>query len=247
MMNADTMYLLGEIVAKVLMVIVLFGLAFLGWRVFKVWWQSRQAKLSAELAEPEAGAITENMQNLSKILADVERDGSKASLLLLDAQTYTQNLVDLIAAIALKAEAMAQEADILQDALASITSQDPLQIAQAAGRVGDQHIRTLMLTKVKDLAYWQDTSMLIATQVGTLTQWQQGYRRFASNLLSEVSKAKSQLAAQTAALELVGTSRPLLQAQANLGEAQHYLQLQRNPGLHEAAKQLPAINAGLLR
>ena len=104
-----------------------------------------------------------------------------------------------------------------------------------------------MLTKVRDTGYWQDTSMLIATQIGTLTQWQQGYRRFASNLLSEVSKAKSQLSAQTAALELVGTSRPLLQAQANLGEAQAYLQLQRQPGLHEAAKQLPAINAGLLR
>jgi hypothetical protein len=165
----------------------------------------------------------------------------------LDAQTYTQNLVDLIQAIAMKAEAMQQEADILQTALESISTQEPLKIAQAAGEVKDQHIRTLMLTKVRDAGYWQDTSILIATQVGTLTQWQQGYRTFASNLLSEVSKAKAQLSAQTAALELVGTSRPLLQAQANLGEAQHYLQLQRNPGLHEAAKQLPAINAGLLR
>lgn len=244
-MNAETLDTLGQLVAITATSIAVLFLGYVGLRLFLKWSQSRHSEI-ADLEEPEASAISENMQNLSRVLADAETDSSKASLLLLDAQTYTQNLVELIQAIALKAESMQAEAETLQLALESITSQDPLQIARAAGTVKDQHIRTLMLTKVKDLAYWQDTSMLIATQVGTLTQWQQGYRTFVSNLLSEVSKAKAQLSAQTAILELMGTSRPLLQTQANLSEAQHYLQVERQPGLHEAARQLPAINAGLL-
>lgn len=246
-MNAETLNALGELVAIAAAVIVVLGLSYVGVKVFLKWWQSRQAGPAADLEEPEATAISQNMQQLSKVLAQVETDSSKASLLILDAENYTQNLVTLVAGIALKAEAMQAEAETLQSALNSITTQDPLKIAQAAGEVKDQHIRTLMLTKVRDSSYWQDTSMLIAAQIGTLTQWQQGYRQFASNLLSEVSKAKAQLASQTATLELVGTGRPLLQAQANLTEAQHYLQLQRQPGLHEAARGLPALNVGLLK
>ena len=222
--------------------IVLAGLFILGWKLFKLF----KAKNEAEQAEPEQALSLRAVRNLGRILDEAEKDSSKAGVLLLDAATYTQNLVNLIQGIALKSEAMATEAQVLNDALAAITSRDILRIAQAAGMVKDEHIRTLMLGKVRNEEYWQDTSLLIAAQVGTLTQWERGYRQFASNLLSEVSKAKAQTAALSAALELTGASRPLLQVQSGLTEAGAYLQLERRPGLHKAAKELPAINAGLM-
>lgn len=209
--------------------------------------------LRALLAEPpqspidEAPEITGTVKNLAQLLADVERDTSKASLLLLDAQTYAGHLVNLVQAITLKAEGMAVEAEQLEAALAAITSGDPLEIARAAGGVGDAHIRALMLCRAKNSDYWQDTAILISTQRGTLQQWTKGYRVFASNLMGEIAKAKAQLAAAAAALELVGASRPLLQVQDSLEQAAGLLQVQRKPGLREAARQLPPINAGLLK
>jgi len=232
-------------IVAILLVVSLVIVAIKALKFLKQFLSREQA--SEEIQDQEASVITETMRNLSQTLATIESDGSKASLLLLDAQTYTQSLVELIQAIALKAQDMAEEAEQLQEALEAIASGDPLQIAQAAGQVEDAQIRTLMLSKVRAEDFWQDTAMLISSQLGTLLQWEKGYRKFASNLLAEVSKAKAQLAASSAALELVGTSRPLLQAQTNLNEAQTYLQIQRQPGLYEAAQALPAINAGLLK
>lgn len=222
--------------------IVLAGLFILGWKLFKFF----KAKDEPEQPEPEQELSLRAIRNLGRILDEAEKDSSKAGTLLNDAQTYTQTLVNLIQGIALKSEAMATEAQVLNDALAAITSRDILKIAQAAGMVRDEHIRTLMLGKVRNEEYWQDTALLIAAQVGTLTQWERGYRVFTSNLLSEVSKAKAQTVALSAALELTGASRPLLQIQSGLTEAGSYLQLERRPGLHKAAKELPAINAGLI-
>lgn len=228
-------------------VIVLIALAGLGWAALKLW-KVNQAKEKAinEPVDPQQGAIVQTMNSLAKILEEAEKDSNKASLLLLDAQVHTRNLVSLIQGIALKSEAMAQEIADLNAALAAIASHDILQIAQAAGLVKDSDIRSLMLCKIRNEGYWQDTALLIGAQVGTLTQWERGYRTFTSNLLSEVSQAKAQLAGLDAALELTSASRPLLQVQAGLNEAGNYLQLERRPGLYRATKELPAVNAGLM-
>lgn len=223
-----------------LAIVILVGLGWLAWRLY-------QAKLKPQIEEEleQQEAITA-MDNLAGVLAQAEQDSNKAGLLLVDANTYAQSLVNLVQGIALKAEAMQEETDVLNKALEAIASQDPLKIAQAGGQIKDEHIRTLMFCKVRNAGYWQDTAILIGAQMGTLQQWERGYRTFASNLLSEVGKAKSQLASLTAALELTGTSRPLLQIQASLNDATGYLQLERRPGLYQAAKELPTINAGLL-
>lgn len=241
-MNAETMTTLTDLAYYAIVggitLTILAGLFWLGLKLFK--------KTQNAAEQPETLPITKTMGSLSKVLAEAEKDSNKAGVLLFDAQTYTQTLVNLIQGIALKAEVMAEESEVLNSALSAIASRDILQIAQAAGQVKDEHIRTLMICKIRNEAYWQDTAILISTQVGTLNQWEKGYRTFASNLLSEVSKAKAQAAALTAALELTGTSRPLLQIQTGLNEATSYLQLSRRPGLQQAAKELPAINAGLM-
>jgi len=135
----------------------------------------------------------------------------------------------------------------LNQALEALAAGDPLKIAMAAGAVKDNHIRTLLISEVKHADYWHSVTRLIAVQLGTLQQWEQGYRRFAANLLTEVSQAKSRLAALQASNELIGASRPLLQIQTNLNQAGQHLQLERTPGLIQIGQTLPSVKAGLLR
>lgn len=243
----DNLTKIDQVIALLAGGLFLAVLAFVGWKLYQIRRRIRHAeRKEAEQDPPEAEPIIQNLRLLRRTLARAEDDERAAGIHLTDAKTYTQNLVNLIQAIVLKAESMAQEVESLQAALEAIAGGDPLEIARAAGNVEDTHIRTLMLCNVRDAGYWQDTARVIAAHVGTLSQWQRGYRAFSSNLLAEVSKAKSQLTAQAAALELTGTAGPLLQAQANLAQAQRYLQLETKPGLYEAAKTLPAVNAGLL-
>jgi hypothetical protein len=236
--------LLGDVafygITALVALLIFAGLFLLAWRIYRMF------SKKAEGGEEETAAINQTVHKLSEMLAEVEKDSNRAGVLLSDAENYTMQLVKLVQGIALKAERMVGEIETLNFALTAIAGRDPLRIAEAAGRVRDEHIRTLMLCKVRNDEYWQDTAMLISAQVGTLAQWERGYRTFASNLLADVSQAKARAAALTAALELTGASRPLLQIEAWLGQAAGLLQLEGRPGLRQAAKELPSVNAGLL-
>lgn len=230
-------------------VVLAWGLWSVGARL----WRLGAALLASEmvgLEEPEpeeAPEVYQSAAELTRTLADLEQDSGQASLLILDARTHAGNLAAMIRGIALKAEQMRLEAEKLQAALEAIQSADPLAIARAAGEVPDAHVRELMLVNVRTGSYWNGVARLVATQLGTLSQWAGGYDRFAENLLGEVSTAKARLAALSASLELTGAARPLVEVRASLDEAQGYLQLERRPGLHKMARELPAINAGLLK
>lgn len=220
------------------------------WSVGARLWRWAAGLLATEMLgeEPEeAEQVYETATELSRTLASLEQDSSQASLLIVDAKMRAGNLAAMIRAIALKADQMRLEAEKLQAALAAIEAGDPLGIARAAGEIPDAHIRDLMLVNVRTGSYWQGVARLVATQLGTLGQWAGGYDRFAENLLGEVSTAKARLAALSASLELTGAARPLVEVRASLDEAQGYLQLERRPGLHKMARELPAINAGLLK
>ncbi len=197
--------------------------------------------------EPDMQQIEQTVGGLARVLADVERDSSKASILLCDAEQYTVTLVALIKTIVLKVQTMRAEVCQLRGASDAIASGDPMQIAQAAGNVKDRHIQSLMLCNVPAVdGYWVDVTRLASAQLGTLEQWSDSYDHFASNLLAEVSMQKAKLTALTASLELIGAARPLLQIEANLNEAQTYLQPQRRPELAQSLKSLPSANIGLL-
>lgn len=196
----------------------------------------------------EMQQIEQTVGGLARILADVEQDSSKASTLLCDAEKYTETLVALIKAIVLKAQTMRAEVFQLQAASEAIASGDLMQIAQAAGNVKDSHIRSLMLCNMPaGGGYWIDLTRMVSAQLGTLEQWSANYDTFASHLVNEVAAQKTRLTALSASLELAGTARPLLGIQANLDEAQYYLQPQRRPELAQSLKSLPPVNSGLLQ
>ena len=141
-----------------LVVLVLAGLWSLGVKLLAVLgpfmvglFQTRKVEVNLAPPAPEAPEIKQSLLGLAQTMDDLERGGSKASLLLADVVQYTATLVQLITGITLKAEAMREEARGLQTALEAITSQDPLQIAKAAGLVKDAHIRDLLLCRCRRL------------------------------------------------------------------------------------------------
>jgi hypothetical protein len=192
----------------------------------------------------EGPEIAQAIGNLAEILDQIEADSRQARTLLVDAATYTGMLVDLVQAIAGRAEEMMAEIDQLNQALAAIKTGDGVQIATAAGEISDAHIRSLMTTEIKHADYWDSVARLIGSQLGTLRQWERGYRRFAGSLLVEVSKAKGRLASLEASNDLVGTSRPLMQIQANLNQAGHHLQLEQTP-VRQIAQLAPVAGRNL--
>lgn len=244
--SAETVFQVAAVVAFTMLALLLAGWL---WRHAKRGWAAltHVAKAKTEPAIAESEPIRTSVRQISALLDEMEKDTSQAEKMLLDAQQYTATLVKLVRGIATKAEAMQADIDQLNAALEAIESQQPLSIARAAGQVRDEHLRDLLLANLTDAGYWQDVGRTVAAQVGTLSLWQRSYRQFVTNLLTEVSQVKTRLAASTAALELTAAGRPLLQVQAHLDESQTLLQIQRRPALARHARNLPAINAGLLR
>lgn len=199
-----------------------------------------------EIEDETAPRITAAVKNLDRVLADIERDTSRATVRIADANAYTETLVQLVKGIALKGEAMRQESMAIGNALEAIESGNPVGIAKAAGGLSDQHLRNLMLCDVWTESYWAGVSRTLAAQQGTLVKWAASYDKFVGNLLTDLSSAKAMAAQLTASKELAIVARPMLQIQAGLAEAQHVLSLQRRVTVGEAVGQLPTVNSGLL-
>lgn len=189
-------------------------------------------------APVESKAIVESVRNMATVLARVEQDRNAATLLMGEAQTQSTMLVSLIKAIARKADDYDRQIETLSNAMTAITGGNPLDVAQAAGKVSDAHIQSLMLTDVHDSDYWLNVNRVIAAQSGSLQRWSAGYRRFAARLLLDFGRLKAQLTTLEAAGDLVDVARPLVTVQTNLNAAGNYLQLKNRPGL-EAAEVLP--------
>jgi len=236
---------IGKGVAWLMALVLVWRLAVKAWRWIApaVDGEEAQPESAAQpQSEPaEAGEIATSLQALTTTLAQVEQDKNAATLLMTDARTQSTLLVAMIKAIAQKAEAYERQGEELDEAMAAIADGDPVKVAQAAGRVSDQHIRELMLCDVKDPGYWQNVARTIAAECGTLQQWAEGYKRFSGRLLLDFSRAKAQLTALNAASDLVDVARPLATINRNVDAASKHLQLNGRPGL-AAAGELPAFN-----
>lgn len=183
----------------------------------------------------EAAGMT---KDLAKTVLALERYGSKSYNLIQDAQLQTVALVDLVKMLSAKSAEMQQSAESFREALEAIAGNDRLQMAHAAGKVRDQHIRDLMLQPETeaDYSYWQNVSRLIATQLGNAERWQDEYAKLSGSLMSEVTTIKTRLTAVAAHVEMAQAARPLLQAQTNLDTAARYLRI--SVGERSSAKQL---------
>lgn len=166
-------------------------------------------------------------KDLAKTVLAMERYGNKSGDLIKDAQLQAVALVDLVKALSAKSAEMRQNAESFREALEAIVGNDYLQMAHAAGKVRDQHIRDLMLQPEgeADHTYWQNVSRLIATQLGNAERWQDEYAKLSGDLMGEVTAIKTRLIAVAAHVEVAQAARPLLQAQINLDTAARHLRI----------------------
>lgn len=183
--------------------------------------ESRVETGAVEQAD-EARSLT---KNLALTVANLERYGNKSSELVQGAQLQTVALVELIKTLSRNSYEMAEAAKSFNFALDALSANNPAEIARAAGKVKDEHIRTLMLQPYNQTGemYWQNISRLVAAQLGTAERWQAEYSQLASGLIAEVSVIKTRLIAVTAQIEAAKVARPLLQARVNLDETTRYL------------------------
>ena len=193
----------------------------------------------------KAVQIPRTLQGLGHILAAIEKDSSQAAKLVQDAEEYTAVLVDLIKAIVHKAEGMELEREHLTTASAAIRNRDEMEIAQAAGLIRDNHVREMMLAEINMAnGYWVSVMKVIATQLGTLKQWEEAYNTYAAQLLTEVSSQKTRLAVLRASIELLETAPAILLIERGLDDAQQLLQLRDSPEAARSVKYIPALSAG---
>lgn len=232
---------IGKYGVMLIVAVLAWTLGVKAWRWIAPAVETGKTEGQSQPEPPEANEITASLQVLTKTLAQVEQDKNAATLLLTDAQTQSNLLVMMIKAIAGKAEAYERQGKELETAMAAIAGGDRKEMARAAGAVSDAHIRALILCEVTDPGYWQSVTNTIAAECGTLSQWADGYKRFAGRLLLDFSRVKSRLTALDAASDLVDVARPLAIINRNVDTAGRHLQLKNRPGL-AAAGELPALN-----
>lgn len=191
-----------------------------------------------EKAQPEsdgnrAEAIT---RDLAETIISLDRHGARSGDLIISVESQTAALVEIVKKLAIKSTDLASVAASFNFALEAIAGEDSKQIALAAGKVKDKHIRNLMLLPYDqgDSAYWQNAMTLIATQLGNAERWQGEYSKMAVSLMAEVSQIKTGLTAALAQIEAAETARPLLQAKVNLETAGRYLRLPTSEQAHPA-------------
>lgn len=219
---------LGYIAGAAMLVVTLalalaYGKEAIGWLkgIFDL---EDQDKAQPESDGNRAEAIS---RDLVQTVVSLDRHGGKSADLIESVESQTAALVEIVKKLAIKSTDLSEVAESFNVAIEAIVSEDPKQIALAAGKVRDRHIRNLMLLPFSqgNNAYWENAMNLIATQLGSAQRWQAEYSKMAVSLMGEVSQIKTGLTAALAHIEAAETARPLLQAKVNLETAGRYLRL----------------------
>lgn len=177
-------------------------------------------------ADDPTAEISKAMSELDKTLDKIKAGGNRGNVLVIDAQVQAMTLVNLVRGFVLKAEDFKRDIAGLQFAQEAIVSNDPLKIAEAAGYVNDQEISQLMLLESDNPQLWLSVSKMIASQVGTLRQWEETYTVFSTRLISDISSTKGRVAKLQASLDLLSAVEPLARIEANLSETKQLLKPQ---------------------
>lgn len=193
-------------------------------------WLTKSDSAQSEKQAGETDQAQALTKDLTQTVISLERYGQRSESLLIEAERQTLALVELVKGLTRKSSEMGQIAASFEYALDALATDDPKQIALAAGRVKDEHIRHLMLLPYDqgDSAYWQHIITLVAVQLGNAQRWQAEYSQLSVGLMGEVSIIKTKLVAVAAQIEAAQVARPLLQAKVNLDSVGQYLRLSTN-------------------
>lgn len=194
----------------------------------------------------EADDVTDAMEALGERLADIETNRDEAIRKLQDADVLASTLVGLIQRTVAKAKNLARECELMETALSALTSGDPMRIAQAAGRLNDDHIRNLMLETNGDDGYHTSLVHLIATQTGALRSSSEALRGLSVTWIESLTRYRAQTARLAVVIDALDAARPIASIDASLRVAQTFLMMYGRGDLQQVTRNLPTGQVGPL-
>lgn len=187
----------------------------------------------------EAEAVTTALDTLGDRLDHIEHNRDQAIIKLQDADMLAHELVGLIRRTVAKARDLAGECEIMEAALDAMAGGDSLELARAAGRVNDNHIRDLLLETSGDGQYRASVLNLVATQTGALRSQSEALGQLSNRWIESLTRQRAQTARLVTVIDALDAARPIASIEANLQTAQRFLMLQDKPEAWEITRNLP--------
>ncbi len=213
-------------IAALTVLIIFAGVIFFGY-----WYLSKNKPQNKQDDTPkEVKVVNKEIDTLSTVLAslnDAKREN--ANIKISDAQTVARLVLKSATVFAKRVEDYQNRADLLNEALKALQAEDRKVLAVLSGRIStfDGDISQVLLSDVsfKNDKYWLSIVSLVASQLGVYSQWGTIYQEYSASLVNKVTIEKSRIVMLTSAGEFIEASRPLLEIQKHLEEAQTLLRL----------------------
>ncbi len=207
--------------------IIFAGVIFFGYRYLSR--NKPQVKKDAP-APKEVKAMSKEIDALSSVLASLNNaKRENANIKINDAQTVARHVLKSAAAFAKRVEDYQRRANLLDEALKALQDKDRKMLAILSGRIstfdGDISLALLSDVSFENDKYWLSILSLIASQLGVYNQWGTIYQEYSASLVNKVTVEKSRIIMLSSAGEFIEASRPLLEIQKHLEEAQALLRL----------------------
>jgi hypothetical protein len=188
-----------------------------------------------------ATEVADRLAQVEKRLGSIEGNQREAIQRIRDVHVYTGQLVRLIAGTMRKSQQIARDAETLRAALTALSIGDRVQIAEAAGRVNDGNIRTLLLESSRngDDEFRGGVLELVATQTGVLESSAHAFRGLSLDWMAQLTDCRAQTERLITVVDVYDAARPLMMIDEQLRTAQEYLSIdaQASPRL----RQLPHV------
>ena len=178
-------------------------------------------------AEAVQHVVENNLRGIEAALSRLDADRASAMERIRQAQALSNQLVKVIGSAMRDYEHMGEKALSFGDALTALATGKPTEIAQAAGKIEDGQLRTLMLECLRnpDEAFRSRLSEMVAAQLGVVQRNAAACRRLALQTMPQLAAYKVQHERLMAMHRAYDLAEPLLLVDEHLRQAQAYLEL----------------------
>lgn len=231
---------------------VLLALGGIGWAIWK-FIEHRRAKTKAadiEITPPPPDPAAETMDRLAQLLARIEPNSASAEARLQDARIATETLTRQVLKVVERIENLERQAGYLIQVTEAIQAGQRDQIAYIAARLGDDSLRSILLSPylVTRADLKTEALVLIANERGGLEECAAGYGRLVTALVTQLAQARIRILSLEQSIQMLEASHPILLIEQGLQSSVDALNLRAEPALRWTAKQaLPAGVQGYLR
>lgn len=179
---------------------------------------------------PANNSVQSIINNIDETVSILEKNGDQSGELVASTNRQTGALVEIVQILAETAQGHKEMADSLRVALAALASRDVDKIAEAAARVKDQDIRSLLLQPdgVVGESYWRNARMMVGAQLGAVEEKQTDYNIMAGTVMKQLALIKVRLLVVESYIDMSQVAVPLAIARHNLEETGYLLKIPTN-------------------